>query len=176
MKVLVTYASAHGSTRQIAEEIARRLAQDGLDADARSIDEVATLDPYDAVIIGSAVHNMAWLPPAASFVHRHAAILADRPVWLFSVSSVGDTTSFFGPRVARLMRRLRREPKTIAGLRSLVHPRNHHNFAGMVERSHWDLAGHLFLKSFGGSYGDHRDHTDIVAWADTIATELGPGA
>jgi menaquinone-dependent protoporphyrinogen oxidase len=143
-----------------------------VDAEVHPVDEVMSLEAYDAVIIGSAVHNMAWLPSADAFVKQHAATLACRPLWLFSVSSVGDTTSFFGPHVARWMRRLRREPKTIPGIRARVHPRDHHNFAGAVKRSDWNLAGHLFLKAFGGTYGDHCDHIDIATWARTIATEL----
>jgi menaquinone-dependent protoporphyrinogen oxidase len=175
MSVLVTYASAYGSTALIARQIAQRLGQDGMHVETESVEVVGTPEGYDAVIVGSAVHNMAWLPTATQFVEKHAASLVGHPIWLFSVSSVGDTTSFFGPRVARLMRRLRHEPKTISGLRPLVRPRDHRNFAGAVERSHWNLAGHAFLRTFGGTYGDHRDHADITAWADTIAKELLAG-
>lgn len=56
----------------------------------------------DAAVLGSAIHNQVWLPEAATFVMSHVRELAIRPVWLFSVGSVGDTSSFFGPRVERL--------------------------------------------------------------------------
>src|SRR5687768_15398488 len=107
MNVLVGYASAHGSTKGIAEEIAERLTLGGIQTDFRPIDDVSTLDNYEAVILGSAVNNMAWLPHAAAFVRSHTDELRARRVWLFSVSSIGDTSSFFGPRVSRFMRRMR---------------------------------------------------------------------
>ncbi|MGZ6908746.1 MAG: flavodoxin domain-containing protein [Acidimicrobiia bacterium] len=172
MRVLVGYATVHGSTRRIAEEISNRLMSGGLETDLLAVDAISSIDKYDALVVGSAVHNMAWLPDATTFVQSRAADLAARPVWLFSVSSVGATSSFFGPRVARLMRRMRKEPKNVAGFRRLIQPRDHRAFAGAVERSHWNLAGHLFLMAFGGRYGDHRDSPDIDAWADSIAHQL----
>jgi menaquinone-dependent protoporphyrinogen oxidase len=175
MRVLVGYASAHGSTAGIAEAVARRLGRHELDVDVRSVAEVDAVD-HDAVVLGSAVHSGAWLPPATAFVHDHVPALAQRPVWLFSVSSVGETTSVFRPRVARLMRRLRGEPKGIDRMREAVGARGHRNFAGIVQPEHWGRAGTLFLKALGGSYGDHRDWADIDDWADRIAAQLATGA
>jgi menaquinone-dependent protoporphyrinogen oxidase len=172
MRVVVAYASAYGSTKGIAKEIGDRLTKASLQAEFRPIDEIEAIETYDAVVLGSAIHNMAWLPQAAAFVRTHTADLASRQVWLFSVSSVGDTSSFFGPRVTRFMRRMRKEPKEIAGFRQTIRPRDHRNFAGAIERTHWSLAGNLFLKAFRGNYGDHRDWRDIDAWADGIARQL----
>jgi len=31
---------------------------------------------------------------------------------------------------------------------------------------------HVFLKTFGGRYGDHLDWRDIDAWANNIARQL----
>jgi menaquinone-dependent protoporphyrinogen oxidase len=172
VSVLVGYASAYGSTKGIAKEIGDRLTQAGLQVEVRPIDEIEEVDTYDAVVLGSAIHNRAWLPQAAVFVPTHSADLASRPVWLFSVSSVGDTSSFFGPRVARCMRRMRKEPKEIAGFRRAIRPRGHRNFAGAIERAHWNLAGNLFLKALRGSYGDHRDWGDVDTWVDEIGRQL----
>ena len=171
MRVLVGYASVHGSTKGIASEVGERLTR-GLQVDLRSIDDIDSIDSYDSVVLGSAIHNMAWLPVATTFVQSRAADLVTRPVWLFSVSSVGVTSSFFGPRVAHLMRRIRSEPKDIAQFRQAIRPRGHRTFCGAVERTHWNLAGHLFLKALGGSYGDQRDWSDIDVWADTVAQLL----
>jgi len=172
MKVVVAYASDHGSTKGVAGEIADRLTAAGMLVDLNPIDELDAIEGYDAVVLGSAIHNRAWLPQAAAFVQAHRGELAVRPVWLFSVSSVGDTNSFFGPQVGQLMRRMRKESKEIAGFRTALRARDHRNFTGAVERSHWNLAGHVFLKACGGSYGDHRDWKDIDLWADHIARQL----
>ena len=142
--ILVGYASAHGSTKGIAEEIGNRLAKAGLQAEVRSIDEVNALEAYDAVVLGSALHNMRWLPPALAFVKRHASELSRRD----------------------------RDTKEMAGFRRTVRPRDHRNFAGAIQRTDWNLVGDLFLRACGGTYGDHRDWRDIDAWADGIAREM----
>jgi menaquinone-dependent protoporphyrinogen oxidase len=70
------------------------------------------------------------------------------------------------------------EPREIAGIRRAIRTRDHRNFAGAVARSHRNLAGHLFLRAFGGSYGEHTDWQDVDTWADGIASQLvgGPEA
>ena len=108
----------------------------------------------------------------SDFVRRNVAVLASRPVWLFSVSSVGDHGSFVSPSVARLFRKMRSENKDVAAFRVMVHPRDHRGFAGAIERGHWSLPGHLFLTVLGGHYGDHRDWNEIDEWAGTIAVQL----
>src|SRR5690242_10999706 len=85
MATLVIYASEHGSTREIAERICGRLRAAGLEADLRPVDQVTDLAGYGAFVIGSAIHNQAWLPQAAEFAQRHGQELTGRPVWLFSV-------------------------------------------------------------------------------------------
>src|SRR5450759_4944121 len=83
-RVLVAYATKHGSTREIAEYIARTLRDPGVQtavASARSVKDVA---PYDAVILGSALYAAHWRRDANRFVTGHLATLQVRPVWLFS--------------------------------------------------------------------------------------------
>jgi menaquinone-dependent protoporphyrinogen IX oxidase len=49
-------------------------------------------------VIGSGVYYGSWLKEATEWVHRNQAVLAERPVWLFSVGPLGvevkDTSSF----------------------------------------------------------------------------------
>jgi menaquinone-dependent protoporphyrinogen oxidase len=82
MRVLVTAASRHWSTREIAEAIARGLTSRGVAADARPVEEPWSLDDHDAFVIGSAVHVGHWLEPARELVETQAAALAAAPVWL----------------------------------------------------------------------------------------------
>jgi menaquinone-dependent protoporphyrinogen oxidase len=172
MDVLVGFASDHGSTKGVAERIASRLRNEGFEVDLRPIDGIDALDCYHAVVLGSAIHNQAWLPRAAKFIDDNAAGLASRPTWLFSVSSVGDTNSFFGPRVTRWIQRSRQEPKGVTRLLALVGARAHRNFTGAVERGHWNVLGTVFLRTLGGTFGDHRDWADIDAWASALGQQL----
>jgi menaquinone-dependent protoporphyrinogen oxidase len=172
MIALVAFATCHGSTQGVAERLGRRIRASGIDAEVRPVSEVTDLGRYDAMILGSAVHNMKWLPEASRFAQCNAAALQQRPTWLFSVSSIGDQESFLSPRVARVMRAMRRETPEIKALRSAIHPREHRNFAGAIARTDWSAAGSAFLRIMGGRYGDHRNWTAIDDWAAGIAADL----
>src|SRR4051812_36542005 len=83
MTVFVGYATVNGSTREIAERIAARLAADGVTAQVGAIGSMTA--GSDAYVLGSAVHNQAWLPEASAALALHGHDLAGHPVWLFSV-------------------------------------------------------------------------------------------
>jgi len=78
----------------------------------------------------------------------------------------------FPARIASRMRAWRKETPELAELRRLLDPREHRNFAGAIERSHWPPAGRAFFRATGGRYGDHRNWPAIDAWADRIAAQL----
>ena len=172
MIALIAFATCHGSTQGIAERIGRRIQASGIDAEVRPVSEVTDLGRYDAVVLGSAIHNMAWLPEASRFAQRNAAALRQRPTWLFSVSSVGDQESLMPPRVARVLRAMKKETPEMTALRSAIDPREHRNFAGAIARTDWSAAGSAFLRIMGGRYGDHRNWPAIDDWAAGIAADL----
>lgn len=170
MTVLVAYASAHASTVGIAQQIADRLLKSGLSAVARPVDEIDHLRRYQAVVLGSAVQNQQWLPEVAAFLRKFAGPLVKRPAWLFSSSSVGATSSFFGPRVTELVHRERSESDALSS--DTVQFRDYRHFTGDFERGGWSPLGDLFLKICGGSAGDHCDWRDVNDWTAGIAREL----
>ena len=131
--------------------------------------------PASAVVLGSAVHNRRWLPGASAFVRDHASVLADRPVWLFSVSSAGCLRELLRA-AGRPKRRGVHEASRKASPNSaaLVDVREHRNFAGAIERGHWSTAGHVFFRLVGGTYGDHRHWDDVDRWTDGIAASRSP--
>ena len=134
MRVLVTAASKHGVTDEIAERIGAVLAAHGVDAEVKKLQEVSGLAGYEAVVLGSGIYLGKWLKEARRFVEVHAAELAQRPTWLFASGSimgdppVGDDPNAMG---AGLVERLvetthARELKLFAGkldLRKLGLPR-----------------------------------------------------
>src|SRR3954452_10566893 len=89
-RVLVAYASEHGSTREIAERIARTLGDDGMNVELRDASDVEDLAGYDAVVVGSAVYMGRWRGSAKRLVKRHERELAERDPWLFSSGPVGE--------------------------------------------------------------------------------------
>jgi menaquinone-dependent protoporphyrinogen oxidase len=168
MTVLVAYASAHGSTRSIAERIAAQLTEHGSYAVAASVDEVDNVGPYSAVLVGSAIHNQAWLPKATWFLTDHADELARRPVWLFSVGMPA--------AVARPLRRLalREEEVLRRDLAGVVEMQEHRLFSGVVSREVFPPGSNQMLfRLTGCRYGDFRDWPAIDRWAASIADDLG---
>src|SRR4051812_11266359 len=88
-KVLVATASRHGATAEIGESIAVLLRGYGLEVDVRRMEDVDTLYPYDAFVLGSAVYMGSWLRTAHRFVDEHAELIRSRPTWLFSSGPIG---------------------------------------------------------------------------------------
>jgi menaquinone-dependent protoporphyrinogen oxidase len=83
-RVLVAYASKNGSMAEIAEAIARELQRHGLEVDRLEADSVQDLEPYGAVVLGSAVYAKRWRGSARGFLRRHRAVLPSIPWWVFS--------------------------------------------------------------------------------------------
>jgi len=158
--LLVVYASRHGATAGIAARIATRLVDSGASVDLRLVDELETLDGYDAVVLGAPVYDQSWPPEANAFVARNRDALAVRPLWLFS-----DTMRLIGPLTHG-------EPKGIGQIRAETRAREYRVFKGVIHKHQWPLWSRVFFHAFGGRFGDHRDWPTIVAWADRIAAGL----
>jgi menaquinone-dependent protoporphyrinogen oxidase len=159
MRVLVAYASKHGSTQGIAERIAAILRASGLEVHLAAAADAGDPAGYDAFVIGSAVCASRWMAPASEFIRHNRALLAGRPVWLFSVGPVGRRM----PLPAAL-------PPALAAVGGSIGARDHHIFRGAIDPSKLRSAEHLirlFLPQ-----GDFRDWPDIEAWASGIASEL----
>jgi menaquinone-dependent protoporphyrinogen oxidase len=165
MTVLIVYASRHGSTEGIAARIAGRIAEAGADVALHRVDQVETLDAYDAIVFGAPVYDQNWPPEADGFVTAHGDALAAHPLWLFSVGSFGDTKRLIGP-IAR------KEPKSIAQTLAAIRPREYRVFQGVIRKHQWPFWSRVLFHAFGGRFGDHRDWPEIDAWADRIAQTL----
>ena len=166
MKVLVAYATAAGSTVGVATRIAAVLRTHGHVVATYSVDEIAEADGYDAYVVGSAVHDQAWLPSGAAFLARERQTVRGKPVWLFSV---GLPDSLRGPlrRWAGL-----EEPTILAHLREDVRPVEHRLFSGVVRAEMLGKIGSLVFRAVGGRFGDFRDWQEIEQWAADIADVL----
>lgn len=166
-RVLVAYASAAGSTREIAEFIGAALADVGTHADVASLLDDPDPAPYAAVVLGSAIHTQRWLPYAERYVQHHRDVLRGKPVWMFSVG-LGPTLR--GPVGRRLAAAV---PKPVAALREAVGARDYRPFAGVFARTSTNAVTRAVYRAIGGgSYGDLRDWEQIRNWAGWIASTL----
>ncbi|MEU3447526.1 flavodoxin domain-containing protein [Streptomyces thermolilacinus] len=165
--VLIVFASEHHSTQQIAARIGIRLTEHGHHVEAHELPlSEPTWPSCDACVMGSAVHDGAWLPAADAFVHEYAEPLGTRAVWMFSV---GMTAALPGP--LRLLASRSEQPR-IARLVDLVRPREHRRFSGVIRRGHLGRKGAVLFRLLGCRYGDYRDWADVDAWAAGISREL----
>ncbi|MFE2994666.1 flavodoxin domain-containing protein [Nocardia sp. NPDC059246] len=166
-RVAVIYATAQGSTREIADFIGAYLMARGATVEVADVEHAPELTPFDAIVLGSAVHDLALLPEMAGFVRSHRHELQAYPVWLFSVGLGPALVGPTGRRIGHLV------PKKIAALRDSIAPRDFHAFAGHYERAGVSLPARAMYRLLGGArYGDLRDWSDITIWTDTIAQAL----
>ena len=100
-------------------------------------------------------------------MRRHADVLAERELWVFSVGTFGDRKRWIGRFVTR-------EPRGIDELREALGPRDYRVFAGVIRREQWPLPSRMLYHLFGGRLGDNRDWREIDAWTDGIARALAP--
>jgi menaquinone-dependent protoporphyrinogen oxidase len=164
MNVLVAVASRHGATLQIGEVIATSIRACGLPSELHRVEDLDSLDDYEAVVLGSGVYAGHWLRRARVFVDSFEAQLLQRPVWLFSSGPVGDPPP---PLEA---------PSEVAGLVKRLGARGHRLFGGRIETDELGLAEKALVALVRAPSGDYRPWTEISEWAEAIAAELGPSA
>ena len=167
---VVAYASAHGSTRGIAERIADVLRTDGHSVSVHSLADARDVADFDHLVVGSAIHDGQWLPDAEPAALQLATRATGR-VWAFSVSSVGTTTSFLANWVAGRLRPHVPEPHAVTQLRANADVRSHRFFAGAISPGDWPGFGRIVFRLMGGRYRDARDWNDIDRWAQQISAE-----
>lgn len=159
MKILVTAASKHGATAEIAESIGSKLRKHGHEVEIIDPDEVVDVASFEAVVIGSAVYAGHWLKPATDLVNRFST-WPDRRVWLFSSGPIGDP-----PKPEE-------DPVDVAAIMTATGARGHRVFAGRLDKGKLGFAERAIITAFRASYGDFRDWEEVTAWATDIAREL----
>jgi len=164
-RVLISAASGHGSTTEIARVIGEALGDKGIDVDIVPPEYVDSLADYDAVVLGSAVYTGHWLVSARDFAIRFQDELATRSLWLFSTGPVGDPGK-------KLVQSMKHEPAEIAAISRDTHPQDHRVFAGRLDPQLLSLTQRARFLVFRGMDGDFRDWTEIRQWADSIAADL----
>jgi len=165
-RILVAYATAAGSTAEVAEAIGEELRSTGAQVDVHPAKEVKDVSPYGAVIVGSGIRAGQLLSDATKFVQKNRETLSQVPVAYFVVClTMKDDTEENRSTVAAYL-----DP-----LRELVEPMEVGLFAGAVNPSSLPIPARMILKAMKISEGDHRDWEAIRACARALRPKLAPG-
>ncbi len=160
MNILVTAASKHGATSEIADAIAQTLTARGHTTSCIAPGEVMHVDDFDAVVLGSAVYAGHWLKPAKELIERCQAQLVSIPVWTFSSGPIGEPA------------KPDEDPVDVAEVLSAVNTTEHILFAGKLDKENLGFAERALTKALRAPDGDFRDWGIIEQWATGIAEAL----
>ncbi len=163
MKVLVAYASKRGSTAEIAEAVAATLVESGLEVECGEAGSIRSLEPFDALVLGSAVYMKRWRGDARRFLRRHRRALAEIPFWVFSSGPVGDPAED-RPEWA--------EPPKIVAAAERLGVRGHVVFGGRLPAEPKGRIESAMVIGVPAEFRDRRHWDEIRAWAKSVAEEL----
>jgi menaquinone-dependent protoporphyrinogen oxidase len=164
--ILVTYASKHNATAEIACAIGEVIRQiDGSLVDVASVENVHDITPYDAVILGSAVYAGQWQKQAVDFLKQHETELAQRPVWLFSSGPVGEGD-------AKDLLNGWTFPEALQPVAERINPHDIILFHGSIDPLKLNFVERVVVKGIQAPTGDFRDWDVIRGWAYNIAQDL----
>ena len=169
MVVLVTYASAHGSTKGVARRIGERLVTCGLETEVRA---TLTMSPLSSATKPSSSAAPCTTTPGCQ--HPRASFGTTPQRWRLGRRGCSVWARWGHQQLLRSPRRTPDGPP--AGTRRQARGRARR---GLLRTRSPELrrrdrtrplgaVGNVFLRAVGGSFGDHRDWADIDAWADEI--------
>lgn len=164
-KVLVTYASKHGATKEIAERIGGVLRESDIDVDLRDVKEAGDPSAYKAVVLGSAAYMGRWRGEAVKYLKNNTAQLAALPIWLFmsGPSGKGEATELLKGVIY---------PPGMQPVIDAIKPRDVKPFHGDTSASRFSGWEKWIMKRVGADAADFRDWDMITSWTQGIAAEL----
>lgn len=165
VKMLVTFASEHGATAEIAQMIARTLRRQGIEVIARRVEEVRELNGVDGVVFGSAIYLGHWSQKGVDFLTVHADRLETLPTWLFSSgpTGTGDPLTLVNGAVI---------PDELLPLVQQIRPADVVVFHGKIDLRRLPDSERAVIKATGVPRGDFRDWEAIRKWAGEIADAM----
>ena len=83
MKILIAYASRHGSTHEVAEFIGNKLQDRNHEVTVADADSIEQVSEYDAFVLGTGIYRGTWLPAMTTFIRKHQTEIGQKPVYGF---------------------------------------------------------------------------------------------
>ncbi len=167
-KVLLAYASTHGSTKEVAEAIAAELRAQDLTVDLQPMRNVRALEGYHAAVLGAPLYMFHLHKDALRFLSRYQTALAgDFPIAIFAGGPFGETDEKAWQEIRR---QLDQELAKFPWLRPVAVEVIGGKFDPVSLHFPWNLLPALRRMP----YSDLRDWEKIRAWANSLAEQLQP--
>ncbi|MEZ4669084.1 MAG: flavodoxin domain-containing protein [Anaerolineae bacterium] len=170
MKVLVAYATAHGSSVEIAHTISEVLKAQGAQVTVEDVRNITHVNGYDVYVMGTPIHAGTWLPEIKGFIRAYQPQLEGKPVY-FWISCVRVMEEGGMEHVKEFY--MVPEMLTKMDLRLTA------AFAGKLAlddvdwHERWTLAARYDGNAWPSSFdGDFRDWDKIKAWAGEVAEDM----
>lgn len=158
-EILVAYATKSGSTKEIAEVIAEQIRHAAHEVTVLDAADVRSVEPYKAVVLGSALYAGRWRREAVKLLTRNEKLLARRPVWLFHSGPIG-------PQQVP-----QRAPRKVREIAARIGADEPVTFGGRLTSE--TAVGFIARKMARTSMaGDFRDWDEIRLWAYVISERL----
>jgi menaquinone-dependent protoporphyrinogen oxidase len=154
-RILVAFASRTGTTHDIAEAVGRELRSAGASVDIAELKEVASVEGYAAVVIGSPIYMGRIEGDVGKFVARHRDALAKLPVAAFAVGLPSDQKGSTKEDGAEKIRAALDPLKPVAATM----------FAGRLDTARLSFVQRTMVGFVKAPTGDFRDWDEIAAWA-----------
>ncbi len=193
LRILLVYATRHGSTREVADAVAGELRAGGNEVDVRAAAEAPGPAGYDAVVVGGPM-IMGWQRHAVRYVKKHRAALERLPTALFITAASLTETGESDVRGVPIVRDpwLAKKPRDAAKLRyreryalpshylgdildacAPLRPRSVAVCAGSRDLTTMNIFEKLFvLLVVGATPGDGRNWKAIREWGAGLGETL----
>lgn len=164
-KILVSYATGSGSTREVAQAIGDVLGESGVPVDVLAVQTVNSVTSYSAVVLGSSIRLGRWLPEAITFLKTFKNEMQNKVVAYFTtcLTLIEDTEQNRQTVLDYL------EP--VLQLAPAIEPVGLGLFAGSLSPEQEAIPSHAGL----GPIGDYRDWAAIKVWAEAIRPAILAG-
>jgi menaquinone-dependent protoporphyrinogen IX oxidase len=192
-RILVAYTTNAGSTEKVAQVIGEELGRDGAQVQVCRLEQVTSVEPYDAVVVGAPM-MMGWHGAAVKFIKRHQPVLSQKPTAYFLTAmsltltdekSLGTIPIYVDPALAKPPKNAKRPSfkeryatvtnylRPVLKAAPSVKPVSVGFFGGKLELYRLPLLQMLFvLLVIQAQPGDFRNWPAIREWAANLRPEL----